>query len=125
VLKQSACLGHGADCGHKFVVHVVNVDEDAFSGAHLCGLQHGHHIAGRHRSQTARPTWVIEYFSAFRDIRDAVLKLHKHIGAMIDTETIAGAEVLVNPHAHTLTVPVSGWSPPSHAGQHRVVIGIK
>ena len=34
------------------------------------------------------------------DVGDAVLELHEHVGAVVDAQPVAGAQVLVDPHPH-------------------------
>ena len=43
---------------------------------------------------------IVERLAGLGDVGDPVLELHEHVGTVVDAETVAGAQVLVDPHAH-------------------------
>ncbi|MEY2968380.1 MAG: hypothetical protein RIQ64_1007 [Actinomycetota bacterium] len=57
-------------------------------------------MAQRHPREAARTARVVQWGTIFGDVRDAVFQLNEHIGTMIDTESVARAQVLVDPHVH-------------------------
>lgn len=83
----------------------IGFDEDALTRADLGGFDHCVHVSIRHPRQTSRAPRVIQYPAGLSDVGDPVLELHEHVGAMIEAQTVAGAEVLVNPHAHVAGQP--------------------
>jgi oligopeptidase B len=65
-------------------------------------------VAFAHPRQAARSAGIVEHLAALDDIGDAVLELHEHVGAVIDTQAVTGAEVLIDPHTHgDRTVPLA------------------
>ena len=61
-----------------------------------------------HPGQASRSTGVVEDLATFDDVGDAVLELHEDVRAVIDAESITGAQVLVDPHSHGgRTVPLA------------------
>jgi len=61
-----------------------------------------------HRREAARSAGVVEHLAVLDDVGDSVLEQDEHIRAVIDTEPITGAEVLVDPHTHgDRTVPLA------------------
>jgi hypothetical protein len=63
-------------------------------------LDHRGDVSVDHFSQRARPAWIIEGLSTLSHIGDAVFHLDKDIRAVIHTQSVACAEVLVYPYAH-------------------------
>ena len=53
-----------------------------------------------HRGHAARPARIVEHLARLGHVGDAVLELDEDVGAMVEAETVAGAQVLVDPHAH-------------------------
>jgi oligopeptidase B len=86
----------------------VDLDEDALTRAELCGMDRVSDVALAHPRQAPRSAGIVEHLAAFDDIGDAVLELHEHVGAVIDTQAVTGAEVLIDPHTHgDRTVPLA------------------
>jgi len=56
--------------------------------------------SGTLRPMAAGPTRIVEHLACLGHVGDAVLQLDEDVGAMIEAKTVAGAEVLVDPHAH-------------------------
>ncbi len=50
--------------------------------------------------EAPRATRIVQRLAALGHVGDAVLQLHEDVGAVIDAEAIAGAEVLVDPDTH-------------------------
>jgi len=90
----------------EFSERLDDLDENAFPGAHVCGMHHRVHIARSDWGKRTCSTWVVHRLTGTCDIRNAIFELHKDIGAQINTEAIPSTEILVNPHVHTETVPV-------------------
>lgn len=58
--------------------------------------------------KTARPTGVVECLAVLGDVGDAVLQLHEHVRAVVHTQAVTGAQVLIDPHTHDeRTVPLA------------------
>ncbi len=71
-------------------------------------MDHIAEMSFAHPCQTARPTGIVEHLAVLGDVRDAVLELHEDVGAVIDAQTVTGAQVLVDPHTHGAeTVPLA------------------
>jgi hypothetical protein len=54
-----------------------------------------------HFGQTARATWVVQDNTVFHHVGDAVFKLGKNFWAVIHTQAVTRAQVLVDPYAHS------------------------
>ena len=80
---------------------IIQLNKDAFPWAHISSQDHLGKVPFGHFGQRSRPTRVIQWLTAFRHVCDAIFHLNKDIRAMIDTQAIPRAEVLVNPYAHT------------------------
>jgi hypothetical protein len=79
---------------------IIKLNKDALAGAHICRQDYIGHVSIWHLGKGPRPARVIQSFSPLSHVRDAIFHLHKDIGAMINTQAIPRAEVLVNPYAH-------------------------
>jgi oligopeptidase B len=79
---------------------LVEFDEDALPGAHLGSLHDGVFEPQRHIGETARTTGIVQHLTGLGHVRDAVFELDEDIGAVIDTETVPGAQVLIDPNTH-------------------------
>src|SRR5579859_1716304 len=78
-----------------------DLDEDALPRA-VFGRRHdGAFEVHRYRHITLRPTGLVADPVSVVDIRDAVLEQHEHLRAVVDAQSVAGAEVLIYPHAVT------------------------
>ena len=84
------CLGGGG----------VDLDEDALARAHLGGVDHGPDMPVRHQGQAAGSSRVVARATGLGDVGDAILELDENVVAVIDTDAVAGTEVLVYPHSH-------------------------
>ena len=82
----------------------VDLDEDALPRAGLGGVDDLLHPAHRHPRQRAGAAGVVERPAALVHVGDAVLELEEHVGAVVDAQAVAGAQVLVDPHPHGRTV---------------------
>ena len=74
------------------------LEEDALSGAVLSGCHHRGlpPVADHHRPVGAAR--IVARAVVVVDIGDPVLEKDEHLGAVVDTEPVAGAEILVDPH---------------------------
>jgi hypothetical protein len=79
---------------------IIKFNKYALAGAHICRQDHIGHVSIRHLGKGPRPARVIQWFPPFGHVRDAIFHLHKDIWAMVNTQAIPRAEVLVNPYAH-------------------------
>jgi hypothetical protein len=86
--------------------HVVCIefDEDALTRTHFRGTHDRKMIALFNPGEAAGTAWIIQCDSTFRDIGDAIFELDKHVGTVIDAQSITCAQVLVDPHAHRANV---------------------
>ena len=88
----------------------LDLDEDAFPRAEFGGVDRVGDVAFVHRRKAARATRIVEDLAVLDDVGDPVLEECEHIGAVIDAESITGAEVLVDPHTHGVrTVPLAAY----------------
>ncbi len=78
----------------------VDLDEDALTGAGLGGVHDVGDVALADPGEAARATGVVERSPVLRDVGDPVFQLDEHVGTVIDTDPVTGAEVLVDPHSH-------------------------
>ncbi len=78
----------------------LDLDEDALAGARLGGVDHRVDVAAGDPGQAARAARVVERAPALGHVRDPVLELDEDIGAVVDAQPVAGAEVLIDPDAH-------------------------
>lgn len=58
----------------------------------------------RNPGQTSRSTRIVEWTPLFGDVGNTVLELDEDVGTMVETQAIARAQVLVDPHAHAVTL---------------------
>lgn len=78
----------------------VDLDEDALPRADLGCLHHIGDPAFVDGRQAPRATRVVLGFARLDDIRDAIFEEREHVGAMVDAQAVAGAQVLVDPYSH-------------------------
>ena len=83
------------------------LDENAFAGTVLGGQDDGEIVLDRHSSQNRAVERITERNAVFVHVGDAIFELNKHVGAVVQAKPIAGAQILINPHAHQLTVATS------------------
>ena len=60
-------------------------------------------LRSAHPRQAARAARVVQRPAVLGDVGDAVLELHEHVGAVVDAQPVAGAQVLIDPHPHDET----------------------
>ena len=48
------------------------------------------------------PPGSLSGYAALGDVGDAVLELHEHVGAVVDAQAVARAQVLIDPHPHAI-----------------------
>jgi hypothetical protein len=53
-------------------------------------------------SKAAGPTRVVQWRTILGNVRDPIFKLDKDVRAVVDANSIAGAEVLINPNSHNI-----------------------
>jgi hypothetical protein len=88
----------------------VDLDEDALARAQLGGVDRVGDVAFGDPGQAPRAAGVVEHLAVLDDVGDAVLEQDEHVGAVIDAESVTGAEVLVDPHTHgDRTVPLAAY----------------
>ena len=78
----------------------LDLDEDALAGAGHGGIDDPLDVARVHDGEAAGTTGIVERPALVGDVGDAVLELDEDIGAVIDAQPVAGAQVLVDPHPH-------------------------
>ena len=107
---------------------LLHVDEDALAGASQSGMDDGLLVAGVDPGQAAATAGIVEHEVGLGHIGDPVLQLHEHVGTMIDTQAVARAQVLIDPHPHdsadpTVTTPRGDESlaPDTVTGVHEPV----
>jgi oligopeptidase B len=78
----------------------VHVDEDALTGARQRGVDDGLLVAGGDLGQALTAAGIVEDVLPLDDIGDPVLQLREDVGAVVDAQPVARAQVLVDPHPH-------------------------
>jgi hypothetical protein len=78
----------------------VDLDEDALTGAHLSGMDHGADVSIRHQCEAAGTTRVVARPTGLGHIGNAVFELDEDVVAMVDADAVAGTVVLIDPHSH-------------------------
>jgi hypothetical protein len=78
----------------------LDLDEDALAGTGLGGVDRTLHVAPGDGGERTGATGVVERGSALGDVGDPVLELGEDVGAMVDAQPVARAEVLVDPDTH-------------------------
>ena len=67
-------------------------------------------VATSNPCETAGAAGIVQRRTVFNDVSNAVFKLDEHVGAVVNANTVAGAEVLVDPDSHDdRTVPLSAY----------------
>jgi oligopeptidase B len=79
---------------------MLYVDEDALAGTCQRGVDDSLLVARCDSGQAAPATRIVEHELGLGHVGDAVFQLHEHIGAVVDTQSVAGTQVLVDPHPH-------------------------
>lgn len=87
--------------------NVIHLDEDALPRTYIGGLHHLLFETRRDIGQRSRSAGIVEHVSLNCDIGNAVFELHEHFRAVIHTETITCAQILIDPHSHSITVSAS------------------
>lgn len=90
----------------------VDLDEDALTGTLLGGVDHVDDVPRRDVGQAAGASRIVQRMTGLGHVGDAVFQLHEHVGAVIEAETVAGAQVLIDPDAHggrNGTAPCLHW----------------
>jgi oligopeptidase B len=78
----------------------IELDEDALAGAGEGGIDNGLVVALAHKGEAAGTTGIVQGDAVLGNVGNAVLKLDEHVGAVVEAQPIAGAQVLVDPHPH-------------------------
>jgi hypothetical protein len=79
---------------------VGHVDEDAFAGAGQGGMNDGLLIASGDLGKALTATRIIEHVVPLDDVGDPIFQLCENIGTMVDTQSVARAQVLIDPYPH-------------------------
>ena len=88
----------------------VDLDEDALTRAQLGSVDRVGDIPFAHRRKTAGAARIVEHLAVLDDVGNPVFEQHEDIGAVIDAESVTGAEVLIDPHSHGVrTVPLAAY----------------
>jgi len=86
--------------GRQATGHHRHLDEDALAGTRLGGVHHRLIVALRHEGQAPRPTRIVQRPPGFGHVGDSILELHEDVGAMVETQAVTRAQVLIDPHPH-------------------------
>src|SRR4051794_33139347 len=84
---------------------MLDVDEDALARARQRGVDHVVFVARSNPRQAAAAARIVEDIVALDHIRDAVLQLGEHVGAMVDTQAVTRTQVLIDPYPHDTADP--------------------
>jgi oligopeptidase B len=77
-----------------------DLDEDALAGACQGRVDDRLLVARIDVGQAAGTARIVEHHVHLGDVGDPVLQLDEHIGAMVEAQPVARAQVLVDPHPH-------------------------
>ena len=99
-VPASSSGGVGASVGGELRDRDIDLDEDALAGAGLGRVDDIGDVALGDPGETARAAGIVERGTVLGDVRDPILELNEHIGTVIDTDPVTGAQVLVNPDTH-------------------------
>src|SRR3954470_7457773 len=80
---------------------LLDLDEDALAGALLGGLDHGVELAVGDVGQTGGAARVREHLLALLDVGQAIVEQGEHVRGDLFAESVAGAEILVDPDLHS------------------------
>jgi oligopeptidase B len=94
---------------------LTHLDEDALTGAGQSSVDHGLLVARVDFGQAPTTARIVEHEVCFGHVGDPVLQLHEHVGKVVDAQSVASAQVLIDPHPHdiadfTATTPPVGES---------------
>ncbi len=78
----------------------IDLDKDALAGAGLSGVHNVSDVAAGDPGEAARTAGIVERGTVLSDVGDAVLELDEDVGAVVNADSVAGAEVLVDPDTH-------------------------
>src|SRR5699024_10361401 len=92
-----------------------DLDEDAHAGAFLGGLDDRLLLAGGHGRETLGTARVGVGLVAILDVGEAVVEHHEDVGGDLLAETVAGAEILIDPDLHGFLAYFRRWR---HFGGH-------
>lgn len=95
----------GRDSGAHVGVNVgidgnVDFKEDALPRAYLGRPDHIVDPPRRHCNKASRSAGIVLRYASGDDVRDPVFEQGKDIGRMVDTQPVAGAQILVDPNLH-------------------------
>ena len=86
---------------------MLHIDEDALSRARQRGVNDRLLVARLDPGKAATPAGIVEHEGGFGHVGDAILQLHEHVGAMVDTQSVARTQVLIDPHPHDSADPTA------------------
>jgi oligopeptidase B len=78
----------------------LDVDEDALAGAGQGGMNDSLLIASGNLGKALTATRIIEHVAPFDDVGDPIFQLGEDVGTMVDTQSVARAQVLIYPYPH-------------------------
>jgi hypothetical protein len=81
---------------------LLDFDEDALSGAFLSGFDDTFELAVREVRETGCATRIGEHLGALLDVGEAIVEQRENVGGDLLTESVARAEILIDPDLHTL-----------------------
>jgi hypothetical protein len=94
------------------IVSGLELDEDALAWAVHGGRDHLLPLFGRDRDQALGSAGIVADAVLISYIGDSVLEDYEHFRAVIDAQTIACTEVLIDPHLHGSRFNATGGGPP-------------
>lgn len=78
----------------------IDLDENALTGARLGGVNDIVDVPRADVSEAPGATRIVQGSTALGHIGDPVLELHENVGTVVDADSIARTEVLIDPDAH-------------------------
>lgn len=89
-------------------ISASDLDEDALTGAFLGGLDGGFFLSGGNRGHCFGAGGVAEDLVAVLDVGQAIVEECEDVGSDLLAETVAGAQILVNPDLHVAVALPAG-----------------
>jgi hypothetical protein len=84
------------------MLDLFDLDEDALSGAFFGGLDNALELTVGEVGETCGATRVGENLVTLSDVGKAIVEQREHVGCDLLAESVARAEILIDPDLHTL-----------------------
>lgn len=86
---------------------LTHLDEDALAGAGQSSIDDGSLVAMIDFGKAPTTARIVEHDVTLGHVGDPVLQLDEYVGAVVDTQSVASAQVLIDPHPHDIADPTA------------------